>query len=206
MPRNAVAAGVVDFVLPPESIPEKILAVTNVLNETRISTHKIDIIKQILSLIRTRKGVDFTHYKQPTLNRRILRRMTLLRMEEPTDYLDYLRTNAPEQEILHRDLLIPVTAFFRDPDIFDGLIENVFPQILENKTEDQTLRVWVAGCSTGEEAFSMGICIAECLGNWKGKVQIFATDIREAAIAKSRSGLYSKDEVGGVSPRRLREF
>lgn len=206
MPRHAVQAGVVDFVLPPERIPEKILEVTSVINGTGVPPHKIDVLKQILSLLRIRKGVDFTYYKQPTINRRILRRMTINRMEEPLNYLNYLRANGSEQDLLYRDLLIPVTGFFRDPKIFDDLIENVFPQILENRAEDRPLRVWVAGCSTGEEAYSIGICIKECLGDWKGKVQIFATDISETAIAKSRTGIYSKNEVNGLSPLRLREF
>ena len=206
MPRHAVQAGVVDFVLPPERIPEKILAVTSVINGAGIREHEIDVLKQILSLLRVRKGVDFTYYKRATVDRRILRRMTLNKMEEPADYLNYLRANGSEQDLLYRDLLIPVTAFFRDPKIFDDLIEKVFPQILENKAEDQPLRVWVAGSSTGEEVYSIAICITECLGDWKGKVQIFATDISETAIAKSRAGIYSRNEVDGLTPRRLREF
>ncbi|HEY4656673.1 MAG TPA: CheR family methyltransferase [Cyclobacteriaceae bacterium] len=206
MPLHAVRAGVVDFVLPPERIPEKILQVTSVINGDGIPQQETDVLKQILSLLRIRKGIDFTYYKQATIDRRILRRMTLNKIREPSDYLNYLRANGLEQDLLYRDLLIPVTAFFRDPKIFEDLIEKVFPQILKRKAEDQPLRVWVAGCSTGEEAYSIAICLTECLGDRKGKAQIFATDVNETSIAKSRAGIYSKNEVDGLSPQRLREF
>ena len=153
-----------------------------------------DVFKQILSLLRIRKGTDFTYYKQTTIRRRILRRMALNKNEEPAAYLKYLRENKPEQDVLYQDLLIPVTSFFRDHKSFDNLCETVFPLIVKNKTAGEPIRVWVAGCSTGEEAYSIAICFKEFLGDQR--VQIFATDISEPAIAKARIRYLYKKRIG----------
>ena len=222
MPHSAAQAGVVDFILPPEKIPQKLLEVTKIINgngngydEQHLPLQDEDVFKQILSLLRIRKGTDFTYYKQTTIRRRILRRMALNKNEEPADYLKYLRENKPEQDVLYQDLLIPVTSFFRDPKIFDNLCESVFPHIAKNKTAGEPIRVWVAGCSTGEEAYSIAICLKEFLGSNDslpfgesrgGAVQIFATDISEPAIAKARTGIYTKNELAGLTPQRLQEF
>ena len=211
MPHSAAQAGVVDFILPPEKIPEKLLEVTKITkgiggDDQNIPMPDEDMFKNMLSLLRIRKGTDFTYYKQTTIRRRILRRMALNRNEEPAEYLKYLRENKAEQDILYQDLLIPVTSFFRDPKSFDNLCETVFPLIIKNKTSGEPIRVWVAGCSTGEEAYSVAICLKEFLGDNQAKVQIFATDISEPAIAKARMGIYSKNDVDAVSPQRLNEF
>lgn len=211
MPRSAAQAGVVDFILSPEKIPEKILEINKSINgngdnEQDLAEQDEWVFKQIISLLRIRKGTDFTYYKQTTIRRRILRRMALNKNDKPAAYLKYLRENKSEQDILYQDLLIPVTSFFRDDKTFDNLCETVFPLIVKNKIVGDTLRFWIAGCSTGEEAFSIAICLKEFLRNNQEKVQIFATDISEPAIAKARSGVYSKNEVNNVTAQRLNEF
>ncbi len=213
MPHSAVQAGVVDFILPPELIPQKLLDVVAILNGNAATDEKYemqdaDIFKQILSLLRLRKGTDFTYYKQTTICRRILRRMAINKNEDHATYLKYLKDNTAEQDILYQDLLIPVTAFFRDTKTFDNLCETIFPIIIKNKAAS-AIRIWVAGCSTGEEAYSIAICLKELLGDdeagIKDKVQIFATDISEPAIAKARVGIYSKSDVEGIKPAQLKQ-
>ncbi len=210
MPNSAIQAGVVDFILPPEEIPTKILEITKTMlvhgEEPNILHKDDDVFRQILALLRIRKGNDFTYYKQTTIRRRILRRMALNKNGKPADYLQFLRGNTAEQDALYQDMLIPVTEFFRDTKPFEHLSETVFPQIIKNKTPDQTIRVWVAGCSTGEEVYSIAICLKELLGPSHQRVQIFATDISEPAIAKARLGIYKKSETSIVSPQRLNDF
>ncbi len=217
MPQNAVQAGVVDFILPPEKIPQKLLEVINIINGNGHSTEDFpikdeDVFKQILSLLRIRKGTDFTYYKQTTIRRRILRRMAINKNEEPAAYLKYLRDNKTEQDFLYLDLLIPVTSFFRDAKTFDNLCETIFPSIIKNKIPGEPIRFWVAGCSTGEEAYSVAICLKELFRNSSlgegrdGTVQIFATDISEPAIAIARAGIYSKTDIEGLTPQRLQDF
>ncbi len=211
MPNSAAQAGVVDFILPPDEIPKKLLEVTSkiVLSDEELQNipkPDEDVFKQILSLLRIRKGVDFTYYKQTTIRRRILRRMVVNKNEEPGDYLKFLRGNNPEQDLLYQDMLIPVTSFFRDKKVFDNLCENVFPAILENKIPGEITRVWVAGCSTGQEVFSFAMCFHEFLGDTHERIQIFGTDLSEPAITKARTGLYEKSELEGVSPQRIKEY
>ena len=210
MPGSAVQAGVVDFVLPPEEIPAKILEITKAMlvngGEHHLLQKDDDVFRQILALLRIRKGNDFTYYKQTTVRRRILRRMALNKNEKPANYLLFLRGNIAEQDALYQDMLIPVTEFFRDTKTFEHLSENVFPQLIKNKTPDQILRIWVAGCSTGEEVYSIAICLKELLGPNHQRVQLFATDISEPAITKARLGIYKKSETGNVSPQRISEF
>ena len=213
MPNSAVQAGVVDFILSPDKMPQKILELSKSMNgnggdgQTLLQEDE-DVFKQIISLLRIGKGTDFTYYKQTTIRRRILRRMALNKNEKPTAYLNYIRENKTEQDALYQDLLIPVTTFFRDQKIFDHLSETVFPHLLKNKIAGVPIRIWVAGCSTGEEAYSIAICFKEFLGDRQEEVQIqiFATDISEPALAKARLGIYTKDDVAGVTPRQLKEF
>ncbi len=211
MPHSAVEAGVVDFILPPGDIPKKLLEVTNktILSDEELQNvpkQDEDVFKQILSLLRIRKGVDFTYYKQTTIRRRILRRMVVNKNEETGDYLKFLRGNNPEQDLLYQDMLIPVTSFFRDKKVFEDLCNNVFPTILKNKIPGEITRIWVAGCSTGQEAYSFAICFKEFLGDNHERIQIFGTDLSEPAITKARTGMYEKNEVDGVSPQRLKEY
>ena len=225
MPNSAVQAGVVDFILPPEKIPEKLLDLTRIITPGLLGDELLpvgdeEVFKQILTLLRIRKGTDFAYYKQTTIRRRILRRMAINKNETASGYITYLRENKQEQDVLYQDLLIPVTSFFRDDKVFENLCEVVFPAIVKNKTAGETIRVWVAGCSTGEEAYSMAICIKEFLTNHPGldelsglplvsgvdKVQVFATDISEPAIAKARIGIYTKIELANVSAQRLSSY
>ena len=210
MPLSAVHANVVDFILPPEKIPEKLMEIIPRIGKSdediqNLPHHEEELFKQILTLLRIRKGTDFTYYKQTTVRRRILRRMAINKTEELIVYLKYLRENKAEQDILYQDLLIPVTSFFRDTSTFDNLCDTVFPAIVKNKPPGELIRVWVAGCSTGEEAYSMAMCFKEFLSD-NQRVQIFATDLSEPAIAKARAGIYAKREVESVSPQRLQAF
>ena len=211
MPHSAAQAGVVDFILPPEEIPSKLLEVTRktVLSDEalqNIPKEEEDVFKQILSLLRIRKGVDFTYYKQTTIRRRILRRMVVNKNDEPGDYLKFLRGNNPEQDLLYQDMLIPVTSFFRDKKVFENLCSQVFPAIIKNKVPGEITRVWVAGCSTGQEVYSFAICFKEFLGDNHERIQIFGTDLSEPAILKARTGLYEKTELDSISPERLKEY
>ncbi len=210
MPHSAMEAGVVDFILPPEGIPKKLLEVVQTMNGfvQNESTANPDesVFKQILSLLRIRKGTDFTYYKQTTIRRRIYRRMALSQLRELTAYLKFLRENNTEQDVLYQDLLIPVTSFFRDTKTFDNLCQSIFPALIKNKQPNEPIRIWIAGCSTGEEAYSTAICFKELLGDRREKVQIFATDISLPAIEKARTGIYSKNEVDSLTQQRLKEF
>lgn len=214
MPQSAIEAEVVDFILAPEKIPEKLMA----LKEPLISSDKENDadttqmlengFKQILALLRVRRGVDFTYYKQTTIRRRITRRMALSMKTDIAEYIAYLKKDTAEQDTLFQDLLIPVTEFFRDAKVFDALCETVFPLLLGQRQTNQPIRVWIAGCSTGEEVYSVVMCLHEYLGDKASAaaIQVFATDISEMAITKARSGLYMKTEVAGLSTSRLEQF
>jgi len=216
MPWSAIQAGVVDFILPPQDIPAKLLEVASIINttDTKEQVKQLgdkDILRQILFLLRVRKGVDFSHYKQTTIRRRILRRMGLSNITKAADYLAYLRGNSKEQDVLFQDFLIPVTGFFRDPEIFNDLCKTILPLLKKGKHFGEAIRVWVAGCSTGEEAYSIAMCLMELLGrksasDFKNKVQIFASDLSESAIEKARLGIYSEHELAGVSKKRQKDF
>ena len=214
MPQSAIDAEVVDFILPPEQIPARLITLNETYrkipagDEENKQLAQEEGFRQILSLVRARKGVDFTYYKQPTIRRRIARRIALSMKKSVTEYLQYLRENSVEQDILYQDLLIPVTQFFRDPKVFENLCETVFPILLKDKQGDEPLRIWVAGCSTGEEAYSMAMCLHEYLETQGGnvKMQVFATDISEIAILKARAGIYKKSEVSDLSDARLQKF
>ncbi|WP_309614847.1 chemotaxis protein CheB [Flavobacterium sp.] len=215
MPNSAVHEGVVDFILPPDKMPEKLLEVTKIITtptsvEENLHLGDEEAFRQINAVLRIRKGTDFTYYKQTTIRRRILRRMAINKNAAPAEYLNYLRENKPEQDLLYQDLLIPVTSFFRDSNVFDNLCANVFPIIKKDTEPGEPIRIWVAGCSTGEEAYSMAICLKEFLGSnsfdSEERVQIFATDLSERAILKARTGIYTKLEVVGLAPERLNIF
>ncbi len=213
MPKSAIDAGVVDFILTPEKIPEKLLEVTSILSAVKLNDANFiledeEVFRQIIALLRSRKGADFTYYKQTTIRRRIHRRMAMNSMTSPHSYLKFLQADKLEQLQLFQDVLIAVTSFFRDPKVFDNLSDSLFPLIIKNKQHDSPIRIWVAGCSSGEEAYSLAICIHEILSVSDKtinalKIQIFATDISEIAIEKARLGIYSRFEIEGVSPQRL---
>ncbi|WP_428330901.1 CheR family methyltransferase [Mucilaginibacter sp.] len=216
MPKSAIKAGVVDFVLSPEKIAERLININYPFHSdystsemlTTLPQQDSEVFKQMLTVLRVRRGVDFTYYKQSTLKRRIIRRMALSKMEQTADYLSFLRENKNEQDALYNDMLISVTNFFRDTQSFEVLCDNIFPALLSKKTINEPLRIWVAGCATGEEAYSMAICLQEQLGDKAAamKIQIFATDISETAIAKARTGIYRQSELDGISTSRMQQF
>ncbi|MEG4008990.1 chemotaxis protein CheB [Microcoleus sp. Pol11C1] len=218
MPNTAVATGQVDFILTPEKIAQKIAeigrhpyiaegsAAESTTSENAIETK--DAIATIYSLLRAVTGVDFTHYKQTTLKRRMQRRMLLYKLERIEDYAEYLQNNPTEVTALYHDIFIHVTSFFRDPESFEALSSKVFPEIVKDKSPKTPIRIWVAGCSTGEEACSIAICLLEFLAD-RGTdlpIQIYATDISENAIAQARRGFYTPVQVADISPQRLHRF
>lgn len=211
MPRSAVLAGAVDYILPPQEIPGKILELKKII-DVNLSAEKLsnkndeEAFAKILALLKVRKKNDFTYYKQTTIRRRILRRMAINKILEPSTYVNFLQEHRYEQDILYKDLLIPVTSFFRDTTVFESICKNVLPAIVQNKPKDEPIRIWVAGCSIGAEAYSIAICLQELLKNSTPKVQIFASDLSELSINKARSGKFKASEMEGVSPERKKEF
>ena len=195
MPQSAIDAEAADFILSPEQIPLQVAKL-------------FESFTQLLALVSGRKGTDFTHYKQSTIRRRIMRRMGLKKIDDIAAYFTYCKENAGEQDLLYQDLLIPVTGFFRDPGTFDVLCTDIFPQLLKGKSVTNPLRIWIAGCSTGQEAYSMAICLNDYLGDKisEYKIQIFATDILERSITKARAGMYSKKDMAGVSAERTSKY
>lgn len=216
MPNTAVASGNVDFILTPQQIAEELARISlhpyvkqpTPVKPTEVIPENGDALSNIFRLLRSAKGVDFTHYKPNTLKRRILRRMILYKLERLEDYAAYLQNNPAELNALYQDVLITVTNFFRDPEAFEVLKTKVFPNLTKNRKPDSPIRVWVAGCSTGEEAYSIAICFLEFLadGGINLPIQIFATDVNEVVIEKARSGIYKTSQIADVSADRLHRF
>ncbi|HYG21812.1 MAG TPA: chemotaxis protein CheB [Verrucomicrobiae bacterium] len=214
MPGSAVRAGCVDFVMSPGNIARELKRISQAAPRARIEElhapqPEMDAdLTRIFSLLRSATGVDFTFYKVTTLKRRILRRIVLRRMSSLQEYLRHLQKNPAEVDLLFNDILIKVTGFFRDPQVFAALKKKVLPGITKNKNSEIPIRIWVPGCSTGEEVYSLAICLHEFLGkNVSGKqIQIFGTDISDAIVARARIGLYSSNISAQVSPERLRRY
>ncbi|HEY9662041.1 MAG TPA: CheR family methyltransferase, partial [Allocoleopsis sp.] len=216
MPNTAVATGDVDFVLPPAKIAEELANLSHnpMLTGSQPSSLReelpqpADALATIFALLRSTTGVDFSRYKPNTINRRIQRRMLLYKLEQLEDYIAYLQAHPAEVKALYEEILIHVTSFFRDPEAFDLLKERVFPAITRNKPADIPIRIWVAGCSTGEEVYSIVICLLEYLEDQaiQFPIQVFATDISEGAIDKARAGIYAENQMVEVSTMRRRRF
>ncbi len=214
MPRSVIATGLVDYELPPAEMATHLIAyVSHALRRPpqpfAISTPTFDnAVKKILILLRGQTGHDFSQYKRNTVRRRIERRMAVHQIADIANYIKYLQHTPAEIELLFRDLLIGVTNFFRDSDVFKVLEEEVIPKLFSGKNADSVIRVWAAGCSTGEEAYSIAILLAERLGAMKQnfKVQIFATDIDNQAIAVARAGIYPASITADISADRLSRF
>lgn len=216
MPNTAVATGNVDFVLPPEKIAEELvnlsrnpmLANPQPIVVANVSPETGDALGTIFALLRSTTGVDFSQYKPTTLDRRIQRRMVLYKLDQLEDYAQYLQAHPAEVKALYEEILIHVTSFFRDPETFEVLKAQVFPTITQNKSAEFPIRIWVAGCSTGKEVYSITICLLEFLADQAIQVpiQIFATDISEQAIDKARAGVYQDNQMVEVSTERRRRF
>ncbi|MBA3010913.1 MAG: PAS domain-containing protein [Proteobacteria bacterium] len=214
MPRSAVATGLVDYVLDADQMPEQLIKYTKhaILEPKAKITSDEDkfqmALQKIYILLRSHTGQDFSLYKKNTITRRIERRMHVHQIDDVLDYVKYLQASDREVHVLFKDLLIGVTGFFRDPEAFDALKEMLLSGLLRGKPNDSAVRVWVAGCSTGEEAYSIAILLHECSEtlNRHFDVQIFGTDIDKDAINTARTGLYPLSISGDVSPERLQRF
>ncbi len=208
MPESAIRTEVVDYVLPVEQLPEQLMAYVSgagTVDHTLEADTPADVLKQLFSILRARTGHDFTEYKRTTLLRRIERRMVVHQQSSIREYLSLMRDQPAEVDLLFRQLLIGVTAFFRDPDAFALLESQVLPELLASRSDDHLLRVWVPGCSTGEEAYSLAIVLREVMDRERRHLpfQVFATDLDASAIDVARSGLYSASIAADLSPQRL---
>ena len=214
MPRSALASGTSDFCLTPKHIAEELVRITN---ERRLRRPPPSLefgqsgraeFEKVLMLIRSEFGNDLTLYKTATLDRRIERRMMMHKIGQLKDYVRFLQSNRDELRTLYRDMLITVTNFFRDPEAFEALKTEVFPNIIQRRNNDEPIRVWVPGCASGEEAYSIAICLFEFLDEkapGRG-IQIFGTDIDEDSIQHARRGVYAQNISLDVSGERLNRF
>ncbi|HET6254944.1 MAG TPA: chemotaxis protein CheB [Puia sp.] len=212
MPQNAVNSGHVDFVFPPEKIAEE-LAQLHAFSYTGADSLEIvsaqdQELRKIHLLLFNNLNVDFSNYKQTTITRRILRRMALNKIKDLKDYTRILRENAGELDLLYKDLLINVTSFFREPHLYDAFPKRIFPSILKDRTPAEVIRIWVPACSTGEEVYSIAICLFEYMSDNAivCPIQLFATDLSEGAIERARTGTYSKMSLEKVSMVRLEKY
>ncbi|WP_327346156.1 chemotaxis protein CheB, partial [Caballeronia glebae] len=230
MPRNAIATGLVDIALPVAEIPQKLIELRDnaraiqlppagddqILIATSADSSAApdsaplaeDALHKILSTLRARTAHDFRHYKRATVLRRIERRLQVNALPDLPSYQRFLDTHPEESSALLKDMLIGVTNFFRDRDAFEALEREIVPRICEDKSDDDSIRVWVAACSTGEEAYSVAMLLNECVAeaNKGCGIQVFATDIDESAIETARTGSYPSPIVTDVPPARLRKF
>ena len=217
MPRNAIAAGNVDFVLPPPAIARELKSIAThvtafTLDDTEDTaderTKPDETLNKIFLLLRNFSRVDFSFYKPGTIKRRVMRRMFLRKTESLEAYLQFLRKHRDEVETLFNDVLINVTGFFRDPESFENLKKTAFPAIMSHKPPNIPIRMWVPGCSTGEEVYSLAIVLLEYLGEKAAnrQIQVFASDLSENIIGKARTGIYPESVAADISSDRLRRF
>jgi two-component system CheB/CheR fusion protein len=213
MPQNAINTGLVDLILPPGEMAENLInyaaQIRGQLQAPRTAEAQWEsLLQRIFALLQQQTGHDFAAYKRSTLDRRIARRMALHQIESLQEYAQFLQNNDAEVQTLFNDLLIGVTSFFRDPEAFEVLGQEVIPELFKGRAADQTIRVWVVGCATGEEAYSIAILLREQMAAQKKEfpVQIFATDLNEEAIETGRRGLYPASIASDVSPERLSRF
>ncbi|WP_342616406.1 CheR family methyltransferase [Rhodoferax sp. GW822-FHT02A01] len=214
MPRSAIATGLVDYQLPPADMAAQLMAyVAHGMGKLSRTVHSAmpmseSALKEIFVFLRTQTGHDFSQYKPSTICRRIERRITLHQLDSLETYVTFLLQTPTEAQELFRDLLIGVTNFFRDPQAFQVLADEVIPSLFEGKPSGATVRVWSAGCSTGEEAYSLAILLVEQMQLRKQSytVQVFATDIDARAIAVARAGLYPAGIAADISPERLARY
>ena len=221
MPGSAVATGVVDFVLPPEQIAARLILwshhhrdgarnpfAKNEPHPELVEKEEQADFQEILTLLTASSGIDFQNYKPATLRRRLERRAAICRVESLKAYRHYLNFNPDELEMLEQEALIHVTSFFREPEMFAFLKSTVLPQLITHHDEHKPFRVWVPGCSSGEEVYSILICLLEFWEERKltTSIKLFATDVSERVISYARAGLYSEKICATVSPERLQKF
>ncbi|NTU68585.1 MAG: chemotaxis protein CheB [Chlorobiaceae bacterium] len=215
MPRSVIDAGLADVVASPEELPARILSYIRFQppmsrQDARLEQKARSALDKVLILLRAHTRQDFSLYKKSTIYRRIERRMGIHQIKTIAGYVQFLQENPHETELLFKELLIGVTSFFRDPESWEALKMHAIPSILHQRQSNVTIRAWVAGCSTGEEAFSLAIVFKEALerlnpqGLWR--LQVFATDLDKDAIERARQGFYPANIAADVSPERLRRF
>jgi two-component system, chemotaxis family, CheB/CheR fusion protein len=222
MPRSAIAAGGVDFILPPKGIAQELtrlgrhpyMGASGLRDLSGVAPAPVSeeedraSLDRILALLRKGSGADFGAYRKTTLRRRVARRMLVNGIETLDAYARHLEGDPSEIQALYQDCLITVTSFFRDPEVFEALSEQVFPLLLKDRPSGAPLRVWVPGCATGEEAYSIAVCLVERAAALASNpsFQIFATDLSESALDKARAGVYLENIAQDVSAERLRRF
>jgi len=215
MPQSASATGLVDFVMPVEDMPAKLLQYQQHLSQVEerkasdgTREDVANYVAQICSLMHNRTGHDFGQYKQKTLIRRIQRRMQLVQINAAPEYIRLLRTDSREAQLLFRDLLSNVTQFFRDPESFEVLEREVIPKILDDSRHDDPVRVWVPGCARGEEAYSVAILLKDAMSKRESqrKVQVFATDLDDEAVRTARAGRFSSSIAADISAERFERW
>ena len=210
------ASGAADFILPPEGIAAELLRIAS--HPRRLLVRAGDAaepmptdgseFKQIFALLRVHAGIDFSNYKPNTLSRRINRRMVLLKMDRLASYIARLRESPGELDALFQDILISVTGFFRDPKVFETLKKKIFPRIVKHKSAEEAVRVWVPGCSSGEEVFSLAMALVEFMdkAGRKCPIQLFGTDVNETVLNRARNAIYPESIKADITPERLRRF
>jgi two-component system CheB/CheR fusion protein len=213
MPRSAIETGLVDYVVPADEMPGTIMKYVHALgNRTRPTKFEqiggVDTVQKILTTVKRETGHDFSYYKKSTINRRVDRRMTVHQLGNTEQYANYLTSNPKETRLLFKELLIEVTSFFRNQLAFESLKEVIRKYVMDTKADKDVMRVWVTACSTGEEAYSIGIILREIIEE-TGKnlqVQIFGSDINEDAINLARAGEYPLAIADDVNPKRLEKY
>ena len=214
MPSSAIDTDLVDYIAPPEGIPKDLITYVKRIGKKppkRIigkDEETLSSLQKILILIRNRTGHDFSLYKESTINRRIARRMNVHQIDKVSDYLEYIQKHPKEVNTLFKELLINVTSFFRDPDGFKAFEKYLISEVLDKKRDGERIRIWVPGCSTGEEVYSIAMIIQEYLDQSGGhlEIQLFGTDIDEDAIDIARSAIYPSTIVKEVNSERLHRF
>ena len=218
MPRHSLATGLVDYVLPVAAMPAQIIAYRDGLKQIRVPDVRPELpeqneaekaaLRDILTQLRVRTGHDFSNYKRATMLRRIARRTSVHELADLTAYSQFMHEHPQEAHALLKDLLISVTNFFRDAEAFEVLEREVIPKLFEGKTSDDQVRVWVAGCATGEEAYTVAMLLANYSVNLPSppQIQVFATDIDEDAIAAARDGSYTLNDAADIPPERLARY
>jgi len=215
MPRSAINAGYIDYVFAPKDIARELARIAKHPYVSRQADSDDESgsedsvgLARIFQLLRQSTGVDFTHYRQTTILRRIQRRMVVHKIDKLKDYVRYVQSTPDEIKTLYQDILINVTSFFRNPKVFETLKTRVFPEVVKRREPNTSIRIWTPGCSSGEETYSVAITLLEFLADKipQVPVQIFGTDVSEAIINKARAGVFPENIQGDVSPERLRRF
>ncbi|MFC1841217.1 chemotaxis protein CheB [Thermodesulfobacteriota bacterium] len=214
MPKSAIETGLVDFIIPVEKMPETLIRYVQhpfleSLDKVKLAKPPVkNQIQKIFALIRSATGHDFSNYKPGTIARRVERRLAVHQIKTLADYILYLQKNPAEIDLLFKNMVIGVTSFFRDPEAYDMLEQKLLTELLSVKEPDTTIRVWVTGCSTGEEAYSLGMILCETMEKLKKQfdVKIFATDIDGTALDTARKGIYPENIGADVSRKRLKRF